>query len=300
MDGTGDPQAALATGTRVVVRATGAPAVVVGPGQRAFKGLVKIRYPDRSTYHVELEDLELQTGAWQLLRTHGFKLAMAGMAISVLSIVSGWNRQNLWGSLWSPSALLPLLLGAKAMRGRKVPSVLHLSTSFLVAFLAWRLLHRKQLQRPVSGPGPGARSVESRPGSRLVKRCAKVPDAVVSFADFFGLECPKLPASSGDHMGLLHLPHLCYRQGFWQTPTMRDVSTSPAFTCEVGSIRLGLGLGFYSMFYFQLHPSPLPGLQTSRLCTWCPLPCLSCASQSCYATASAACPSCSVASAARN
>ena len=56
MDGIGYPQATLATGTRVVVRATGAPAMVVGPGQRAFKGLVKIRYPDRSTYHVELED----------------------------------------------------------------------------------------------------------------------------------------------------------------------------------------------------------------------------------------------------
>ncbi|CAL1162224.1 unnamed protein product [Cladocopium goreaui] len=217
MDGIGYPQATLATGTRVVVRATGAPAMVVGPGQRAFKGLVKIRYPDRSTYHVELEDLELQTGAWQSLRTHGCKLAMVGMASLVLSIVTGWNRLYHWRSLWSPSRLLPLLLGAKAMRGRKVPSVFHLSASFLVAFLAWRLLHRKQLQRPVSGPGPGARSVESRPGSRLVKRCAKVPDAVVSFADFFGLECPKLPASPGDHMGLLHLPNLCYRTTDKQT-----------------------------------------------------------------------------------
>lgn len=218
MDGIGYPQATLATGTRVVVRATGAPAMVVGPGQRAFKGLVKIRYPDRSTYHVELEDLELQTGAWQSLRTHGCKLAMVGMASLVLSIVTGWNRLYHWRSLWSPSRLLPLLLGAKAMRGRKVPSVFHLSASFLVAFLAWRLLHRKQLQRPVSGPGPGARSVESHLGSRLVKRCAKVPDAVVSFADFFGLECPKLPASPGDHMGLLHLPNLCYRQGCGKHP----------------------------------------------------------------------------------
>ena len=213
MDGIGDPQATLATGTRVLGRATGAPAVVVGPGQRAFKGLVKIRYPDRSTYHVELEDLELQTGTWQLLRSHGYKLAMAGMASLVLSRVTDWNRLYLWRSLWSPSRLLLLLFGARAMRG-KVPSVFHLSVSFLVAFVAWRLLQRKQLQRPVSGRGPGAHSLESRPGSRLVKRCAKVPDAVVSFADFFGLECPKIPASPGNHMGLLHLPDLCYRQAF--------------------------------------------------------------------------------------
>eukprot|EP00435_Cladocopium_sp_Y103_P043703 s2547_g12.t1 len=217
MDGIGEPQAALATGTRVVVRATGAPAVVVGSGQRTFKGLVKIRYPDRSTYHVELEDLELQTGAWQLLRTHGYKLAMAGMASLVVSVVTGWNRLYLWRSLWRPSRFLPLLLGAKAMRRRKAPSVFLLSMSFLVAFLAWRLLHRKQLQRAVLGPGSGTRSVESRPGSRLVKRCAKVPDAVVSFADFFGLECPKLPASPGDHMGLVHLSNLCYRTTDKQT-----------------------------------------------------------------------------------
>lgn len=57
-----DPSAScsIRAGSAVTVRSTGDPATVLGPGLGQYEGLVKIRYPDRSTYHVQEEDLELR------------------------------------------------------------------------------------------------------------------------------------------------------------------------------------------------------------------------------------------------
>lgn len=49
----------IQAGSHVTVRSTAAPAVVIGPGVVKYRGLVKIRYPDKTTYHVSLDDLEL-------------------------------------------------------------------------------------------------------------------------------------------------------------------------------------------------------------------------------------------------
>ncbi|CAK9036840.1 unnamed protein product [Durusdinium trenchii] len=160
-------------GSNVVVRATGDPAIVVGPGQKAFKGLIKIRYPDRTTYHVELGDIEDASHRLsQLLR---LKLGISGL----------------------------LLLAFRRVLQRIIlqrPRLLLLS--LLVSLLGWRLhLRRRQT------PGPMVTSRVSASASRLVKRCAKIPEAVLSFAEFYGLELPHddLPACSG--VGQVEFPY---------------------------------------------------------------------------------------------
>eukprot|EP00929_Paragymnodinium_shiwhaense_P092740 TRINITY_DN52730_c0_g3_i2.p1 TRINITY_DN52730_c0_g3~~TRINITY_DN52730_c0_g3_i2.p1 ORF type:complete len:821 (-),score=72.39 TRINITY_DN52730_c0_g3_i2:80-2542(-) len=50
----------ITAGCRVLVRATGGIATVIGPGSGKYKGLVKIRYPDKATYHASVSDLDLQ------------------------------------------------------------------------------------------------------------------------------------------------------------------------------------------------------------------------------------------------
>lgn len=54
-----DAPPAISANSRVTVRSTGDPATVIGPGAGHYDGLVKIRYPDRSTYHVAMADLDL-------------------------------------------------------------------------------------------------------------------------------------------------------------------------------------------------------------------------------------------------
>eukprot|EP00438_Fugacium_kawagutii_P036164 Skav223760 [mRNA] locus=scaffold4249:8626:10200:- [translate_table: standard] len=198
-----EPMLTPAPGTQVVVKTTGAPAVVVGPGQGAFKGLIKIRYPDRSTYHVELEHLEVTGG--MPLKTRSFKLA-AGIASLLIFLAcraqahfrtlrqSSFQTLQLW--------LARTLAGGKPKQG----TFFKIFLSFVVSFFLWRLLRRKQrLAEAPSSPTQLDKS-DSRP-SRLVKRCAKVPEPVQAFARFFGLELPRSP----QHMGHVHLPNLCYR-----------------------------------------------------------------------------------------
>ena len=198
----------VAAGSRVVVKTTGAPAVVVGAGQRAFKGLIKIRYPDNSTYHVELENLRLQR---HLLTSDVLMTMFFGSLL-----LASWNPQLLWRIL-NPGVLRVVLGVARALRERKVSSSFNLSSLslfVLVALFSWRLVPRRPAEY---GPNPSS-PVGNRPASRLVKRCRKVPQAVLAFSDFFGLACSEFPVN--EHPRLVHLANLCYRQALRQTLTM--------------------------------------------------------------------------------
>jgi len=179
-------------GANVIVRSTGAPAVIVGAGQKAFKGLIKIRYPDQTTYHVELEHLEVEriSVLVRLLELQNLQQILLGISTVLLSV---WNRSRLRRML------------------RKPPSLFNLSLSLLLSLFAWRLLHRMASAGAVTGSRSKAQRAADHPkGSRLVKRCAKVPQAVLTFARFFGIPCPEIEAADGAGMVL---QNLCYRQG---------------------------------------------------------------------------------------
>ena len=180
-------------GANVIVKSNGAPAVIVGAGQKAFKGLIKIRYPDQTTYHVELEHLEIERTSVlvRLLELQNLQQILLGISTLLLAV---WNRSRLWRML------------------RKPPSLFNLSLSLLLSLFAWRFLHRMASANvAVTGSQSKAQRgfVDHPKGSRLVKRCAKVPQAVLAFARFFGIACPEIEAADGAGMVL---QNLCYRQ----------------------------------------------------------------------------------------
>ena len=144
----------LPPGLSVIVKATGAPATVVGPGQKTFKGLIKIRYPDRSTYHVELSDLHDADDRNRKL--FHLQLVVAGL----------------------------FSLGFRRWLSRVVKYPKCILFGLLLSLLGWRLRERRNGKienRKV------ARSKAPAP-SRLLKQCAKIPDPVLSFCEFYGLE----------------------------------------------------------------------------------------------------------------
>lgn len=112
-----DTSAVFPPGSRVRVKSNGAPAVIVGPGQKAFKGLVKIRYPDHSTFHVEIDQLERPNMAVRL-----------ALGLSIVSLVAlhrfRWLGPWLWRFRWRlllAAWLLAWRLRVKPPRRSKAP-----------------------------------------------------------------------------------------------------------------------------------------------------------------------------------
>ncbi|CAE7735001.1 NCL1 [Symbiodinium sp. CCMP2456] len=157
-----DEQSAFPPGSNIMVRASGAFARVVGRGSGPYAGLVKIRYPDRSTYHLEASELQplLHRPAASPAFTSAFKLAcLAVTTMSTLFCISRSRRPHtIFHRLkWHSGALLSACLAFACMRSRR--------------------------------HGVGSPVVVDKspiPGSRIVRGCANVPQPVQSFCSFFG------------------------------------------------------------------------------------------------------------------
>ncbi|CAE7040369.1 nsun2 [Symbiodinium sp. CCMP2592] len=158
-----DEQSSLTPGSNIMVRSSGASARVVGRGSGPYAGLVKIRYPDRSTYHLEAS--ELQPLSSRPTASPAFTLAfkaacLALTMMSTLFYISPWSRcsHTLVRRLkWHSGVLLSACLAFACMRSRG---------------------------RAVRSPVGVAKS--PLPGSRIVRGCSNVPQPVQSFCSFFG------------------------------------------------------------------------------------------------------------------
>lgn len=170
----------IRSGSRVVVRSTGAPAVVIGPGSKAYEGLVKVRYPDRSTYHLPANDLKLaEPGTLKIVATTGNLSIYAAVFLNVIGLLVVRFCPR-----WMTRSLVMLVV----------------STLF-----ASRLNKRSAANKPAHAI-PGTRV----PGSRLVKGFGTTPELVVRFCEWFGLFTDKAAASDA---GVVAFPcsSLCYR-----------------------------------------------------------------------------------------
>ena len=150
-------------GSDIMVRSSGASARVVGRGSGPYAGLVKIRYPDRSTYHLEASELQPLSSrpAASPAFTLAFKAACLALTMmSTLFYISPWS--------WRPHTIF---------RRLKWHSGVLLSACLAVAFMRSR---RRGVCIPVG--------VEKSPlpGSRIVRGCSNVPQPVQSFCCFFG------------------------------------------------------------------------------------------------------------------
>ncbi|CAE7252195.1 nsun2 [Symbiodinium necroappetens] len=156
-----DEQSSFPPGSNIMVRASGAFARVVGRGSGPYAGLVKIRYPDRSTYHLEASELQpLSTRAAASPAFTAFKAAcLAVTTMSTLFCITRSRRTHtIFHRLkWHSGALLSACIAFACMRSRRR-----------------------------GGRSPVVVEKSPLPGSRVVRGCANVPRPVQSFCSFFG------------------------------------------------------------------------------------------------------------------
>ncbi|CAJ1353022.1 unnamed protein product [Effrenium voratum] len=160
-----DKADALQPGSHVIVKVSGAPATVVGPGQKMYQGLIKIRYPDKSTFHVERADLQsIETKL--LVQPSGRLYARRVPAITLVASIL--------------VACFAFVRRPGSQRRRPF-----LFSLVLLALSGWQAHVRRQ--------DVAQRSQKTAsPASRLVKRCAKLPLPVQSLCNFLG--CPATAA----------------------------------------------------------------------------------------------------------
>eukprot|EP00928_Gymnodinium_smaydae_P066856 TRINITY_DN4981_c0_g3_i1.p1 TRINITY_DN4981_c0_g3~~TRINITY_DN4981_c0_g3_i1.p1 ORF type:complete len:725 (-),score=97.01 TRINITY_DN4981_c0_g3_i1:346-2493(-) len=158
-------------GSKVTVRASGAPAVVIGPGSKAYEGLVKIRYPDRSTYHLPIEDL--QVAETKQVSTQSLVKQKCTSLRPRVAILTGGV------------ALIGLLLYRLRLR-RKRAALVTILTAALFVLKRWQRSAALQRDRPVPMRGCGA---------KLVRGFVATPATVKDFMDLFGLLADESPAA---------------------------------------------------------------------------------------------------------
>ena len=145
-------------GCSVTVKESEIAAKVVGLGRGAFAGLIKIRYPDDSTYHVAADELEQRLTQELRLPTLAKYAAAGACGVFLCALTRPLLRRTRW------------ILGGRLQ---------------LVAFLVLgAIVHSRQKrnQRLHEDPMPEPPT----PGSRLVRGCSTIPQPVQSFCKFFG------------------------------------------------------------------------------------------------------------------